>query len=147
MKKSLQRQKQKVILSQKDDENTMNFLLKYCKDIDEWPEKWEIDSADVIVGKRLVDEFKPFLIHRIKQGLARKTIRNDASYLWVLGGELIRQINEDEEERQLSVRNLILKYVDDEGGPYWRHADNEDEHRKYDAVCRRFFKFITEKSY
>jgi len=146
MKTSLQRQKQKVILSRQDNESTMDLLLTYCKDINEWPEKWEIDAADVAVGKRIVDEFRPFLIHRIKQGLSRKTIKNDACFLWVLGGELIRHINEDEEERQLSARKLILKYVDDEGGPYWHHADGEAEHRRYDAVCKRFFKFISEKS-
>jgi hypothetical protein len=51
-----------------------------------------------------------------------------AGYLWVLGGELIRQLNEDESERGLLVKDLILKYIDDSGGPYWHHARDESEH-------------------
>jgi hypothetical protein len=145
MKLSAQHRKKKIMSSQQHGVNTMALLLSYCKDINDWPEKWEIDAVDVAVGKMIVDEFKPFLIDRIKQGLSRKTIRNDACYLWVLGGEIIRQINENEEDRELSVRGLILKYVDDEGGPYWCHADDETEHRRYDAVCKRFFKYITKK--
>ena len=74
---------------------------------------------------------------------AKKTIRTYAGYLWALGGELIRQINEYENERELSARDLILKYIDNSGGPYWRHAYTEEDHEKYDSVCRQLFKFMT----
>ena len=37
----------------------------------------------------------------------------------------------------------ILKHIDETGGPLWRHARDEQEHAVYDAVCRRFYQFLT----
>jgi len=124
--------------------NDVELLLQCCKDIEEWPNRWEIDEADVIMGQAINEYFKLFLIEKIKQGRAKKTIRITGNYLWALGGELIRQINYNERERKLSAKNLILKYVDQDGGPYWRHASTEVEHDKYDSVCKQFFKFLTQ---
>lgn len=124
----------------------MLLLNEYCKDINEWPNKWEIDSADIKTGKAILEQFKLFLVDRIKKGRSKKTIKTYANYLWALGGELIRQVNEDSNERRLSARNLILKYIDDFGGPYWCHADNEEDHARYDAVCKQLFKFMAKNS-
>ena len=33
--------------------------------------------------------------------------------------------NDDNNERRLSAKDLILKYVDSGEGPYWRHACSE----------------------
>ena len=126
--------------------NSTQLLVEYCKNINEWPTQWEIDKADVIIGQAINEYFKAFLLDRIEKGRSKKTIRISANYLWALGGELIRQINDDEKERKLSAKNLILKYVDEGGGPYWRHAYNESDHARYDSVCKQLFKFITENS-
>ena len=123
--------------------NSAQLLLEYCKDINNWPNSWEIGASDIEIGKAINEQFKSFLLDRIKQGKSKKTIKICANYLWALGGELIRQINTDDNERQLSARNLILKYVDEGGGPYWRHARNELDHARYDSVCKQLFKFIT----
>jgi hypothetical protein len=128
------------------NQNSAALLNEYCKDINEWPGKWEIDSADIATGKSIVEQFKLFLVNRIEKGRTRKTIRMYCTYLWALGGELIRQVNEDEDERRLSARNLIFKYVDDSGGPYWRHACSDENHARYDPVCKQLFKFMLEKS-
>src|SRR5258708_1847073 len=114
--------------SVKSATNHVDLLHAYCKDIDNWPAKWEIAEEDIVIGKAITEQFKLFLIDRIDKGRAKKTIKNNATYLWVLGGELIRAINEDDRERQLSARELILKYIDKSGGPYWRHACDEVEH-------------------
>ena len=140
--KMLTNQKQKAS-SEKSDTNHIDLLYAYCKDIDNWPDKWEIAEEDIVIGKSITEQFKIFLIDRIDKGRAKKTIKNDATYLWVLGGELIRAINENETERQLSARALILKHIDESGGPYWRHAFDEAEHSRYDSVCKQLFKFIT----
>jgi hypothetical protein len=130
----------------KKDVSAIELLYQYRKDIDNWPQDWEIAKEDLIVGEAIKEQFKLFLINSIEQGRAKRTIKRYAVYLWVLGGELIRRINEDESERSLSGNDLILTYVDDSGGPYWRHARDEVEHDEYDAVCRKFFKFITQNS-
>jgi hypothetical protein len=124
--------------------NSEQLLLNYCKNIDDWPNQWEIDQSDVKMGQAINKYFKLFLLDKIDNGISKKTIKIYANYLWVLGGELIRQINDDDDERSLSAKDLILKYVDDGGGPYWRHAVNENDHAKYDSVCKQLFKFITE---
>ena len=64
------------------------MLHTYCKDIDNWPAKWEIAEEDIVIGKSITEQFKIFLIYRIDKCRAKKTIKNDAAYLWVLGGEL-----------------------------------------------------------
>lgn len=129
--------------SENSSTNHVDLLYTYCKDIDNWPEKWEIAEEDILIGKSITEQFKLFLLDRIGKGRAKKTIKNDATYLWVLGGELIRSINEDDDERQLSANDLILKHIDDSGGPYWRHACDEVEHSRYDSVCKQLFKFMT----
>lgn len=142
---SSSRKKQKSSFSP-ESKNSMDLLLTYCKDINEWPDAWEIDNADLKIGQAIVESFKLFLIDRIEKGRAKSTIKIYANYLWALGGELIRQINEDDSERRLSAKNLILKYIDDSGGPYWRHARDGFEHARYDSVCKQFYKFVKESS-
>ena len=126
--------------------DVMDMFIKHCKDMGEWSDSWEIDEGDIKIGLDIVEQFKPFIISLIERDLSKKTIRIYKNYLWALGGELIRQINEDESERLLSAKELILKHVDGSGGPYWRHANDELERSKYNSVCKRFFNFITEKS-
>jgi len=128
----------------KPDNNLQNLLLSYCKNINEWPDSWEIDVDDIRVGNAILEYFKAFLLHKIEKGRAKKTIKNDAQYLWVLGGELISRINEDDDERQLSAKALILNYIDDSGGPLWQHAPSELEHNQYDSVCKQLFEFISQ---
>lgn len=137
--------KQKSLFPQ-ERKDSMILLYEYCKDIDEWPDKWEIDEGDLKIGHDIVEQFKPFIISLIEKDLSKKTIKLYRDYLWALGGELIRQINEDERDRQLSAMELILKHVDDFGGPYWRHAYDEKDDAKYDSVCKQLFKFLTENS-
>ena len=124
----------------------MILLYEYCKDIDEWPDKWEIDEDDIKIEHDIVGQFKPFITSLIKKDLSKKTVKLYGDYLWALGGELIRQINEDESDRLLSARELILKYVDDCGGPYWRHAYDEKDDAKYNSICKHLFKFLTSNS-
>ena len=120
-----------------------SLLLAYCKDIDAWADSWKIGEEDQKIGKAIVAQFKLFLMDRIEKGRAKKTIKSCANYLWALGGELIRRINDYESERLLSARKLILKYVSESGGPYWRHAYDEVDHNKYDSACKQLFKFMT----
>ena len=119
-------------------------LKAYCKDIDRWAESWAgFPDLDVPVGERIVAEFTPFLLALISERRTKKTVKKYADYLWALGGELIRHVSTDEKARKLPARTLILKHIDETGGPLWRHARDEQEHAVYDAVCRRFYQFLT----
>jgi hypothetical protein len=127
-------------------QNPEALLLEYCKDINDWPSAWEGLTADIKTGHAILEHFKPFLIGQIKKGKSKRTIKNYAQYLWVLGGELIRQVNDNSYDRRLSAEKLILKYIDASGGLYWCHANDESEHNKYDSVCKKLFKFMTTNS-
>ena len=128
----------------KDLPTPEKLLRQYCKTIPEWPSNWAISSKqDPAVGQDIVSEMIPFLIDLIQKGRAKGTIKKYASYLAALGGELIRCLNQDDTERKLSARQLILKYIDNEGGPYWKHASDDLDHERYDSVCRCLYKFMT----
>ena len=119
-------------------------LVAYCKDLDRWPESWAgFPELDVPVGERILEEFQPFLLALIEKGLTKKTVKKYADYLWVLGGELIRHVNDEEKDRALPARELILDHIDETGGPYWRQAHNEHDRDAYDSVCRRLYQFMT----
>ena len=37
----------------------------------------------------------PFLLHLAESGLSKRTIQNHVDNMWLLGGEIIRDVNED----------------------------------------------------
>ncbi len=119
-------------------------VVSICKDIDQWPQSWAGFPEDVAVGKTLLELFKDFLNQQIANGRAKSTIKRHADYLWVLGGEIIRDICNDDnpESDSLSGKALLLNYIDKEGGPYWRHAASEQELMAYDSVCRLLYKWM-----
>ncbi len=137
-------EKTQKLADQQSHIDSISLLSKYCSDIEEWPENWAGEQTDIQIGHDIIEQFKPFIITLINKNLSKKTIKTYINYLGALGGELIRQINYDNECRQLSAKDLILKYIDDSGGPHWRHAYNEQDHSRYDSVCKRLFKFMTE---
>ncbi len=119
-------------------------LLSLCKDIDQWPQSWAGFPEDVAVGKTLLAIFKDFLNQQIANGRAKSTIKRHADYLWVLGGEIIREVcnEEDHDSGSLSGKALLLHHIDEEGGPYWRDASDEQELNAYDSVCRMLYKWM-----
>lgn len=113
-----------------------------CLDIDQWPQSWAGDLDDIVPGEKILIQFKLFLQFLIDEGRAKSTIKNHSNYLWSLGGEIIRDINTGGHNEKLYGHKLILKYISEEGGPYWRHANDINEHKKYDSVCRLLHKFL-----
>ena len=124
----------------------------YFSDIDELPSNWMGVEEDLKIGRGLLALFIPFIQHLIDQGLARKTIKKHGDHLSMLGGEIIERLNEtDEENRKLSPRELILHYVEEEGGPLLSYFDPNikaelAQHMAYDATCRKLLKFVTLQS-
>jgi hypothetical protein len=108
-------------------------------------------EEDLAIGCGLLALFIPFIQHQIDRGMARKTIKTHGQNLGILGREIIRRLNQnDEENRKLSPRELILHYVDDEGGPRVSHWDVNEitgyrYHLAYDSTCRNFLQFIRGK--
>jgi hypothetical protein len=121
----------------------------YFSNIDEWPNDWMGVEEDLEIGCGLLALFIPFIQKLIDEGLTAKTIKNHGYHLNMLGGEIIERLNQDDEHnRKLSPRELIIHYVDEEGGPLLSYLDPNTkaelaQHMAYDTTCRRLLKFVT----
>ena len=117
-------------------------LRKICPDFDDWPNRWQIMPEDRQSGRELLAVLELFCEDLIRSGLAKNTILRHLTNAWLLGGELIGTVNEDETLRNCPAIELILKYVDEKGGPYSRHLESGAERNAFDATCRKLHKFL-----
>lgn len=101
-------------------------------------------EADIAAGTKMVECFKPFLVHLAGLGLSRKTVRKHVDNLWILGGELIRDLNETPSLRKRPVEDLIFHAVED-GGLLPYHHDSEEQVRSFEATCRKFRRFLEQQ--
>ena len=122
---------------------TPAVLLPYCRDcrdLSEWPERWMGEEKDLPVGRQLVEYFMPFLLHLAESGLSKRTIQNHVDNMWLLGGEIIRDVNEEPRLRKSSAEQLVRNVIHEDGGPLI-HNGWEDEQRTFDSTCRKFSPF------
>jgi hypothetical protein len=87
--------------------------------------------------------FRPFIEHLAVSSLSPKTIRRHVDNLWLLGGEIIRDLNFDPSLRRLSADRLLSKVIHEDGGPLLYNG-SEDEQRSFDATCRKLRRFRTQ---
>jgi len=126
--------------------STPAALLPYCRDcrdLSEWPERWMGEEKDLPPGRRLVEYFMPFLLHLAKSGLSKRTIQNHVDNMWLLGGEIIRDVNEEPRLRKVAAEQLVRNVIHEDGGPLI-HNGWEDEQRSFDSTCRKFHRFLTQ---
>jgi len=88
--------------------------------------------------------FRPFLEYLIQQNLSRKTVRKHVDNLWILGGEIIRDLNETPSLRKVPVEELVFDVVK-EGGPLLYHCDSEEQQRSFESTCRKFRRFLEQQ--
>ena len=101
------------------------------------------EEKDLPPGRKLVEYFTPFLLHLAGSGLSKKTIQNHVDNMWLLGGEIIRDVNENPSLRKVAAETLVRAVIHEDGGPL---IDNgwEDEQRTFDSTCRKFYRFLTQ---
>lgn len=100
------------------------------------------DEQDLPAGRLVLNVFMAYLAHLIDKGRARSTMKKHGDYLWALGGEIIRDTNESGFNQDRSAHDLVIGYVDNLGGPYWRHASGEEDQLQYDSVCRVLYRYL-----
>jgi hypothetical protein len=101
-------------------------------------------AEDILPGERIVAYFRPFIEHLIGLNLSQKTIRKHVDNLWILGGEIIRDLNEAASLRTVPVEALIFDVLQ-EGGPLLYHCDSEDARRSFESTCRKFYRFLEQR--
>ena len=116
-------------------------LPRYCDDLENWARSWMGWGKDLPPGEALVACFRPFLESLVNSSLSRKTIRNHVDNLWLLGGEIIRDLNETPSLKKVSVERLLINAIAN-GGPLLYHCDSEEQQRSFDSTCRKLRRFL-----
>jgi hypothetical protein len=114
--------------------------------IDEWPESWSHEAIDETFGRELIRALHPFLASLASSTLAKTTLRRHFGNSWLLGGEIVRAASQDPVLLRLEGPELLLRLVDEEGGPILSGDASEAEQRSFDSTCRKVFKFLTNEA-
>ena len=100
-------------------------------------------EKDLPPGEQLLACFRPFIEHLASSGLSPKTIRNHVDNLWMLGGEIIRELNYDPSLRKVAADRLLSNVIHADGGPLI-HSDSEEAQRSFDSTCRKLHRFLSQ---
>jgi len=120
-------------------------LERYCRDLDGWPRSWMGLEKDVPPGERLVNCFRPFIEYLVTSSdLSRKTIQKHVDNLWILGGEIIRDLNDTPSLRRKDMALVLRNVIDDDGGPLIHGGDSEEAQRSFDSTCRKLHRFLSQ---
>jgi len=117
-------------------------LLQICPDFEDWPRRWMISSVDIPSGQKINEIFRPFIEDMLSSKLTERTIKKHIDNLWLLGGELIRNLNIDPEAHDQDALELLLENIGPDGGPYSIHLHTEEELKSFDSTCRKLFKYV-----
>jgi len=115
----------------------------YGRDLDNWPHSWMGLEKDLPPGEALVVCFRPFIEHLAASSLSPKTIRRHVDNLWLLGGEIIRDLNYDPALRKAPAEKLLRDVVGADGGPLIYNGSEEDQ-RSLDSTCRKLYRFLSQ---
>ncbi len=117
--------------------------VDYSRHLDRWPHSWMGCDEDLQPGEKLVACFRPFLEDLSTSGRSPTTIRRHLNNLWLLGGEIIRDVNQTPALRKKSIDKILKEIVDDAGGPLIHGYSSEEEQRSFDSTCRKLHRFLS----
>jgi hypothetical protein len=118
-------------------------LAAYCPNLAQWPTIWHYEERDLIPGADIVEVFKPFLFHLLAQDYARKTRNLHRDNLWLLGGEIIRDLHETPRLRKRPAIEWVAAAVNGGEGPLLHGYASEQEQRSFDSTCKKLHRFLT----
>ena len=121
-------------------------LHQAVPDLDDWPQSWHVEPADIPVGQQIVQALTPFLLHLLDQRLAKATLRRHRDNLWALGGEPIRCRYDDDELAKKHVNDALRQLIEGDGGPLMWPRITESEQASLDATCRKLNRFFRESA-
>ncbi len=95
----------------------------------------------MVPGDAIVEIFRPFLLHLIESGFSRRTVRRHATNLWILGGEIIRDLYQTPRLRKRPMGRVLLDATD-HGRPLLFRASPQQQ-QSFDATCKRLHAFLS----
>jgi len=108
----------------------------------QWPRSWAGCAQDVPVGRALVQILRPFVIHLYGQTLSPRTVRRHLDNTWLIGGEIIRRINDEPRLRRTPPHELLIDAVAAGEAPLVDQL-NEVEQAALDATARKLLRFLS----
>jgi hypothetical protein len=120
-------------------------LDKLRTDLANWPNIWAVEHSDVAIGHCIVESVQPFLLDLLQQGLANKTLARHLDHLQMLGGEIIRRRQNDPDIAKQPVGDLLLNFVEEDGGPLIWPRITESAQNAFDATCRKLHRFLNQQ--
>jgi hypothetical protein len=114
-------------------------ILRQC---DEWPAAWMSVDEDVLYGQRLVAAMKPFIESLIATNVSKRGIKKHLDNLWLLGGEIIRDVSLHEDYEKSAPAARLWDAIGPHEGPYCRHLHTASEQQSYDATCGKLYRFL-----
>jgi hypothetical protein len=115
----------------------------YGRDLDNWPHSWMGLEKDLPPGEAMVGCFRPFIEHLAASSLSPKTIRRHVDNLWLLGEEIIRELNYTPARSKVAAQKLLRDAVGADGGPLIYNG-SEEEQRSLDSTCRKLHRFLNQ---
>ena len=109
--------------------------------MEDWPTSWAGTDEDEPVGRRLVAVLHRFMTHLQQQDLSARTVRRHLDHLWLIGGEIIRQLDDDPARRDTPTRALLLEALQDGEAPMVRDLTDAQQ-AALDATARKLLKFV-----
>ena len=98
-------------------------------------------EKDLPLGEQLMALFLPFLEYLAASERSPSTIQKHIDNMWALGGEFIRNLNDNPALRKKPVDRVLFDMIE-YGGPLLYHG-GEDQQRSFDSTCRKFRRFLT----
>jgi hypothetical protein len=62
--------------------------------------------------------------------------------LSALGGEIIRDLNENPPLRRKNIKQVLFDVIDGDGGLLTYGVSSEQQRRSFDSTCRKFHRFL-----
>ena len=100
-------------------------------------------EKDLPPGEQLLGHLRPFIEHLASSSLSPKAIRRHVDNLWLLGGEIIRDLHYDPSLRKRAPERLLRSAIHQDGGPLI-HNGSEEQQRSFDSTCRKLHRFFTQ---
>ena len=125
----------------------MTTLDKLCPDWARWPELWSVENADLVIGQRILESLRPFLVDLLQQGLADKTLARHRDHLQLLGAEIIRRTYDAPGIANQPPDDLLMNFIEEDGGPLLWPRITESAQNAFDATCRKLYGFLNQQNH
>lgn len=107
-----------------------------------WPKSWAYGRKDEPIGRDMVLVVREFMAQLEGEGLSPRTRRGHLDNLWLLGGEIVRRMQNEHDMRQRSGRAL-LHTATEAGEAILIHGLSEAEHDSVDRTARRLARYLS----